>query len=168
MGWFQSKLREMLHYDPDTGVWTWLAAPNHNTRLNGTRAGHLRGDGYRQIRIDGRLYYSGRLAWFYMTGQFPREEIDHVNRDPSDDRWNNLREATSSDNKANQCLSSNNTSGYKGVSWNYIVGKWYVHVNGLYLGCFDNLEEAIEARDSFAEEMQGDFAVLNFPRKETL
>lgn len=96
------RLRTILEYNPDTGDWIWLDPPNHNTRLKGQTAGNLRSDGYRAIRIDGALYYSSRLACLYMTGEWPIEEMDHKDRDPSNDRWSNLREASSSLNKRNQ------------------------------------------------------------------
>lgn len=105
----QERLRYLLHYDPETGEWTWLNPPNHNTRLIGLIAGHVRPDGYRQIRIAGVAYYSSRLACLYMTGEWPAEEMDHIDRDPNNDEWINLRQASSSMNKWNQerHLSSN-------------------------------------------------------------
>jgi hypothetical protein len=99
-----------------------------------------------------------------MTGQWPSQEIDHIDRDPSNNCWNNLREASSSDNKCNSQISSKNTSGYRGVGWLSFIGKWRVDVNGIYLGRFDDLEEAIAARDSFAQELQGDFVTLNIAK----
>lgn len=151
----QSRLKHLLNYDPETGDWTWLNPPNHNTRLKGQLAGNRRADGYLLIRIMGRAYYSGRLAWFYMTGEWP-EEIDHRDRDPSNDRWSNLREATSSLNKYNR----SDDGSLRGV---YRSGKgWWVMVgHGNYLGIFDTLEEAIIARDAEALRLAGDFAILN-------
>ena len=97
-----TRLREILHYDPETGVWTWIDPPKHNSRLTGQVAGNVRSDGYRLIRIRSVAYYSSRLACLYMTGEWPKEEMDHIDRNPSNDQWSNLREATSSDNKYNQ------------------------------------------------------------------
>jgi len=97
-----SRLEQMLHYDPETGMWTWIKAPNHNSNLNGHEAGNIRLDGYRKIRIDGFAYYASRLACLWMTGRWPVEEMDHIDRDPSNDCWSNLREASSSLNKLNQ------------------------------------------------------------------
>jgi HNH endonuclease len=99
----QEYLKSILHYDPETGVWTWIKPPKHNLRLLDREAGYARSpDGYRVIRIWGAPYYASRLACLYMTGKWPDEEMDHINRDPTDDRWDNLREATSSLNKYNQ------------------------------------------------------------------
>jgi hypothetical protein len=91
-----------------------------------------------------------------MTGKWPDAEIDHVDRDPSNDAWANLREATSSENKWNR---DTGYSGYRGV---YPSGsKWQVQVGGVYIGMFDNLNEAIELRDLIATNVAGPFAVLN-------
>lgn len=152
----QKWLQELLHYDPRTGVWTWLDPPNHNTRLRGQVAGYVRHDGYTLIRIGGRAYYASRLAFLYMTGEWPKDEVDHVDRNPANDRWSNLREATSSENKWNRDTSY---AGYRGV---YPCGRnWQAMAGGLYLGFFKDLEEALAARDIAAREMAGSFAVLN-------
>src|SRR5258708_29459456 len=114
----QKTLQEILSYDPETGIWIWINPPNHNRRLLGKVAGNIAADGYRKIRIDRVLYISSRLAFLYMIGGWPKEEMDHIDRDSSNDRWVNLREATGYENKYNCSLRSDNTTGYKGVSWN--------------------------------------------------
>jgi len=98
----QAKLRDILWYDPETGVFIWLRPPKHNSKLLGKPAGNTRPDGYTTIRINGEAYYAHRLAFLYMTGQWPEPETDHIDRNPFNDRWSNLREATSSLNKYNQ------------------------------------------------------------------
>jgi hypothetical protein len=151
----QEKLKYLLHYNLETGDWVWLNPPNHNTRLLGQLAGNRRSDGYLLIRIRGRLYYSGRLAWFYMTERWP-EEIDHKDRDPSNDRWVNLREATSSQNKYNQ-----NRVGIVGV---YRSGNsnWMAMAGNTYLGVYTSIEDAIDARKAALVNMgHSDFAELN-------
>lgn len=97
-----TQLEHMLHYDPETGLWTWINPPAHNSKLKGQVAGTVRSDGYRTIRIARVAYYASRLACLWMTGKWPAEEMDHRDRDPSNDRWENLREADSSLNKWNQ------------------------------------------------------------------
>ena len=150
-------LKHLLHYDPDTGIWIWLNPPNHNTRLQELPAGNRRADGYLQIRIRGRLYYSARLAVFYMTGEWPKDEVDHADRDPSNDRWKNIREATSSQNKFNQ-----NREGIVGVYLSGSNGKCWAMAGQTYLGMFSSVEEAIEARRIALLEMEhGEFAELN-------
>lgn len=98
----RERIVQCLDYDPETGIFVWANPPKHNSKLLGQRAGNLRADGYRIIRIAGIAYYSSRLACLWMTGKLPDEEMDHIDRDPSNDRWGNLREADSSLNKRNQ------------------------------------------------------------------
>lgn len=157
----QERLRYFLSYDPETGVWTWLNPPNHNTRLKGQQAGNRRNDGYLRIRIGGCLYYSSHLANLYMTGFLPKEEMDHKDRDPSNDKWTNLREATSSQNKFNRT--------YDGLRGVYRSGSnWYASVGrSNYLGLFKTLEEAIVVRDAEALRAGGDFAILNSKELQT-
>jgi hypothetical protein len=86
----QSRLRELMLYDPATGVFSWLqhrCGPATRNR----RAGTVRGSKYRVICIDGKRYPATHIAWLYMTGEFPSLLIDHRNRDKFDDRWVNLR-----------------------------------------------------------------------------
>ena len=161
-----ARLKEILSYNPETGEWRWLIRPANNLKV-GQVAGTVRADGYRQIRIGNVVYFSGRLAWFYMTGNWPTHEVDHINRVRSDDYWTNLREATSSNNGANRSLQSNNTSGYRGVSWDKISGKWDVRVNRMHIGFYDDMEEAVIIRDSVAKQLQGPFAISNLMKGET-
>jgi hypothetical protein len=144
-------LRDVLSYDPETGVWVWLNPPNHNTRLRGKVAGTVRQDGYRKIRINGVPYYSGRLAWFYMTGEWPKEEVDHRDRDPSNDKWSNLREATSSQNKYNRKPDDLRGVYRSGSKW------WAMAGRNNYLGIFDTLEDAVTARNAEALRLGGAF-----------
>lgn len=111
-----ARLREVLHYDHETGVFTWLVKTNRNVVV-GSRAGCQRGaGGYRVIRIDKVLHRANRLAWLYMTGDHPTHEIDHKNCDRADDSWENLRPATPAQNRQNQRTpGSRNTTGKLGV-----------------------------------------------------
>jgi hypothetical protein len=155
----QDRLKYLLHYDPETGDWTWLNPPNHNTRLKGRLAGNRRHDGYLRIRIDGGLFYSSHLACLYMTGKLPDKEMDHIDRNPANDKWSNLRQATSSQNKYNRALNSGWRGVYRsGSNWWAMVGREN------YLGLFPTLEEALAARDAEAKRLGGDFAILNGER----
>jgi HNH endonuclease len=153
----QERLKYLLEYNPATGEWLWLNPPNHNTRMKGKLAGNRRRDGYLLIRIGGQLYYSSRLAFLYMLGRLPADEVDHIDRDPSNDKWINLREATSSQNKYNR---ETYRKGFRGV---YPSGnKWIVMVGrDNYLGTYETYEEAVFVRDSAASQIAGPFAVLN-------
>lgn len=113
-----ASLRERLHYDPITGRFVWIASQaNRVGREAGTlKTGERSKDGvrYRIINLGGVLYRAHRLAWFYMTGEWPVADIDHVNRDRTDNRWSNLRAATRAENNANRPPSPSAT-GVKGV-----------------------------------------------------
>src|SRR5262245_53364654 len=117
----QEQLRAALHYDPQTGIFTWrwraTAMQRTNTWRAGKPAGCVRPDGYIKIVIDYRPYMAHRLAFLYMTGAWPVGEPDHKNGIPADNRWRNLRPATKSQNNANSKLRSNSTSGHKGIYW---------------------------------------------------
>lgn len=153
-------LESLLWYDPDEGTFTWVNPGKHNMRYAGKLAGTIGADGYRKIRIDGQLYIASHLACLWMTGKWPDEEMDHKDRNRSNDKWDNLREATSSENKFNQ-----GDDNLRGV---YIRGnKWWASVGRSgYLGMFDTLEAAIIARDAKALRLGGDFAVLNIPKEQ--
>lgn len=102
-----------------------------------------------------------------MTGEWPKQEIDHEDRDKINDIWDNLRDISRSENGLNRDLQSNNTSGVRGVHWDESKQKWYVQVkkdgNAFYCGRFESLDEAVAVRDSVALELHGDFANLNTP-----
>lgn len=148
----QSLLKQLLHYDPEIGIWTWLAPYSRNIKP-GDMAGSISGR-YRRIQIDGSHYQSGRLIWFYMTGEWPNNLIDHWNRDSHDDRWKNLRQATHSQSNFNR---------YDGVRGVYAAGnKWRAQVGpDRDLGIFATFEEALMARDEAAQRIGGEFAILN-------
>ncbi len=142
------RLREVLHYDPDTGVFTWRVAPSRRMRA-GSRAGTTTNTGYVHIRYDGGVYLGHRLAWFYVHGRWPSEQIDHVNGVRVDNRLTNLRECSSAENHQNLKLSPRNTSGHPGVYWNVKAKRWHAQITAgghqKHLGHFTDLEEAAEA-----------------------
>ena len=110
----QQYLKEILHYNPDTGVFMWKEAKRGRNRFK--PAGTYDCNGYLIIKIDYKRYRACRLAWVYMTGKEPEKLIDHINRNVADDRWSNLREATHNQNQQNKSIAKNNTSGHKGIS----------------------------------------------------
>jgi hypothetical protein len=116
----------------------------------GTIAGSHDRRGYLRIRVYGRIYRAGRLAWLLMTGCWPTDQIGHKNRDPSDNRWGNLREASAQLNARNQSLSKRNTTGFVGVDRGKKNGTYRatIVINGrkIHLGIFPTLEEAVAAR----------------------
>ena len=141
----QARLKELLAYNPDTGVFTWLVKSNRKIRI-GDIAGHLDGKGYRRIKVEQKRYQAHRLAWLYMTGAWPVAQIDHRNGNKDDNRWDKLREATNAENQQNRVINRNNTSGLMGVCWNRKMGKWQAQIRGAghrrFLGLFTDPEAA--------------------------
>lgn len=154
-------LRRLLAYDADTGAFTWLVALSRRIRP-GRKAGSLNGNGYVQIRVFGRIYAAHRLAWLYVHGEWPPEQIDHMNGDRADNRIANLRPATATQNHANMRRPRDNTSGSKGVYWDKANSKWVANVRiggkTKYLGRFDRIEDAAAAYKNAAHKYFGEFA----------
>ena len=155
----QARLKELLHYDPVTGAFTWRVGRIGAGK--GKRAGYRAANGYCSVRVDGCLYYAHRLAFLYTTGEWPPNEIDHRNGNPTDNRWLNLRTATRSQNEANNGPHAGNRSGFKGVIRN--GGRWQTRCGAEYIGLFVTREEAARAYDEAALARWGEFARLNFP-----
>lgn len=157
----QKKLKEILNYNPETGILTWTK--NRRKCKKGNVVGNISSEGYIETKILGKRCSGHRLAFLYMRGRWPKQ-IDHINHVRSDNRWSNLRECTQSQNMANQQLSKVNTSGYKGVYKNKNL-KWYAQVcylgKSIHVGMHDCRHEAAEAYNRKALELFGEFAYLN-------
>jgi hypothetical protein len=155
------RVRELLDYDPEAGVFTWKQTRNNKARAGG-RAGHQRRDGYWIITIDECPVGAHRLAWLLVHDRWPHGMIDHANGDPGDNRLANLREANNSQSGGNTRRAKNNTSGFKGVSWNRQKRHWVAMIrkNGrqVALGSFSAPEAAHEAYCAAAREHFGEFA----------
>jgi hypothetical protein len=143
------RLKELVNYDPETGSFTW-AFGRPGASKDGRCGSPNKGNGYIEITLDRKSYTAHRLAYHYMTGDAPENEIDHINHVTHDNRWVNLRPVTRKENGRNRSLNKNNKSGCCGVSWMKSAGKWYagIEVNGIAinLGLYDDLEDAISAR----------------------
>lgn len=146
MSFFKTySVRRVFDYNPETGVLTWLVRLNSRIRI-GSEAGTVdKLSGYRFIQVDGKKYKASRLIWLWMTGEWPAGEIDHKNRNKSDDRFSNLRDSSHGQNMRNGFWGTN-SSGIKGVSWNKARAKWQVELTvnyeKKYLGLFSSFEEA--------------------------
>src|SRR6266446_8705973 len=108
-------LKKNIKYDPVTGHFTWIKKRKGRNHAIGSKAGYTDAYGYLTIGINYKIYKAHRLAWLYMTGKWPKNFIDHINRDPSDNRWENLREATRSQNQINSKVPSSSKLGIKGI-----------------------------------------------------
>lgn len=158
------RLLELLHYDPATGVFTWRVSRCRRTRARaGDRAGYehrARLTPWRGITIELKHYRASRLAWFYMTGVWPKKEINHRNGNSLDDAWANLRLATSTQNKASQKKRRDNKSGFKGV--HPCGSRFYARtrIDGVYrhLGMFATAEKASETYRRVTTAVHGEFA----------
>lgn len=171
-------ISKIVTYNPDTGAFTYLnvtedmfpgakyphvICASWNARFSGRPAFSVTGQGgYLYGSILGARYLAHRVAWGLHTGSWPINCIDHVNGDPSDNRIGNLREATHSQNQHNRVAYKNNTSGYKGVSWNKGACKWQasIRLRGKLrnLGMFNCPKEAHAAYCRAAKELHGEFA----------
>ena len=157
----QARLRELLTYEPDTGLF-WRNVTRASNARRGSIAGYA-GDPYARIRIDGELYLAHRLAYLYMTGQWPPDDIDHRNGRTKDNRWENLRPATRQQNMHNKRRPMNNSSGIKGVARvKYAHEFWRAEIclnhRTIFLGHYVTREEAALARHIVEQALFGEFA----------
>ena len=145
----QKELKELFHYCADTGIFTRLTQSSYRVKI-GDIAGYLHHDGYRVIKIKGRGYGAHRLAWLYVYGDWPKDQIDHVNHIRDDNRIANLRDVTNRENSKNSLLHKNNTSDVSGVHWDKRSSKWratiQTAIKSVHLGLFADKFEAICAR----------------------
>lgn len=151
------QLREMLHYNPETGILTWRKKRNHKS----VQAGCLNKNGYRYVVINKQRHQEHRVAWAIQYGEWPKDCIDHENMVRSDNRLANLREATVTENNRNRGPQSNNTTGFKGVTRDKNTGRYQARIRDnkktFHLGCFDTAKEASEAYVSAAAIHHGTF-----------
>lgn len=169
------KAKALLSYNPITGRFHWLKRrlrpgferidKGWNTRFVGRMVAERRHrHGHLQIGLHCKNYMAHRLAWMIFYGEKPPSDIDHKNGDPSDNRIENLRLCTDSENLRNSKTRTDNTSGIRGVSWDKKSKKWYAYINTggygsmLSLGRFEILAEAIAARKAAEIKYFGEFA----------
>lgn len=158
----QEELKKLLHYDPDTGVFTWLKSNARSVKI-GSLAG-CDDNGYIRITINKKKYLAHKLAWLYVYSEFPSKSIDHINRIKNDNRIINLRQATNSENSRNRGKLSTNKSGFKGVYFSKQKRKFRacILIEGKYvhLGYFETPELAANAYSDRARIHHGEFCCL--------
>lgn len=161
----QKHLKEILCYDPETGIFIWLVDRSDNIKA-GDVAGRTNIQYYIQIQINYKQYMTHRLAFLYMTENMP-EYIDHINRDKADNRWCNLRKCSCSQNGGNRKIGKNSTTRYKGVRRTSKGFQGRIGINGkrINLGTYITPELAAMAYNTAAIKYFGKFAHINIIRK---
>lgn len=173
-----SWIRKLLRYEPDTGKLYWLprtpemfvatrnTAEQNCLAWNTRRAGKeaftaVTARGVRHGQVMGKMVKAHRAAWVLMNGHWPKEEIDHIDCDPGNNRWDNLRQASRRENGLNKRVRADSTSGVKGVRWKPEKRKWQarIRLGGVdhHLGYFDCVEDASSAYAVASEKMHGAF-----------
>jgi hypothetical protein len=146
----QNKLKEVLNYNPETGVFTWI-------KRNQEVAGYLKPNGYRGITIKDTLYNAHTLAWIYVYGEVP-PMLDHIDHNKDNNSILNLRVINCAENSKNMKQNKNNKSGIVGVSFHKTMGKWEANITvnmlPIKLGFFKDIHLAIKARQE-AEKKYG-------------
>lgn len=151
------QLKGLLDYDKETGTFTWLVQPNGRVKV-GTKAGRKGQKGYVQIMIRRVSYKAHRLAWFYVHGEWPKHQIDHINGVPDDNRIANLRDVVNEENAQNSVKAKrNNKLGVKGVHFKHRDKRYWVQISvnsrTKWVGSYATLEEAkaayFEAKEKY-------------------
>lgn len=156
----QESLKEILHYDPFTGIFT-----NRVSRSGvyvGEVAGSLHKKGYWMVCVDGINVKAHQAAWLYMKGEWPETILDHEDQNKTNNAWLNLRPATNAENCRNIRMTKRNTSGVLGVGWHKKVGKWQASIRVdrklISLGYYVDLGDAAMVRRSAELKYFGAFA----------
>lgn len=140
---------ETFFYDPHTGILTWRKTKKGRAAKVGRVAGSLHRNGYIILRIRKQVYPATHMIWFLWHGRWPTCQIDHINRNPTDNRLVNLREANRSEQMQNRGIDKRNKSGATGVSWDKDLSKWRAKIclnrKQIHLGVFTEKEAAAEA-----------------------
>ena len=159
-------VRSILDYDKETGNLRWKPRQTRrglwNIKFAGKIAGTSETDGRRKIVLKGKPYQHSHVAWVIVTGEWPRHEVDHLDTNPANNKWSNLREATRVQQLHNRCVMGNSTTGLKGVHKNK-HGTTYnarIRVKGrrLFVGNFPTAEDAHAAYCIAASKYYGEFA----------
>lgn len=159
-------VRNILQYDPTTGVFRWRersdVRASWNPQFAGKRAGSIGSTGYLKVSINDQTFLGHRLAWLIMTGAWPAHEIDHKDGNPANNRWDNLRRATRQQNQQNRRRHKSNKSGFKGVYKNSSGNTWAAQIYDLgrkiHVGNFPSAQAAHKAYCDASHRCYGEFA----------
>ena len=162
----QTRLKEVLHYNEDLGIFTWKKCHKKSPVKIGDKIKSLDKDGYLKVQIDGKPYRVHRLVWLWYYNKFPDKVIDHIDGDVKNNRINNLREATFSQNAMNRGKTIENKSGYKGVCFHKRDKIWQSQIEFRqdgkriikYLGGYKTPELAHQAYCIAAQKYHGEFS----------
>lgn len=168
------QLRQLLTYDANTGKLTWKRRPSEmfaTPRAYGlwnTRFAHkeaftsVKGSGYRHGKIFSKLHLAHRVIWAMQSGEWPKDQVDHIDTDRLNNSWSNLRLASHHQNARNQSFRSNNKSGFKGVHWckrgRVFIAQISVNWKKIHLGCYTSAEEAYSAYCEASKMYHGEFS----------
>lgn len=157
------KLEEWLTLDEEKGEIFWKQSPTPRIKV-GDKVGYKGAKDYYRLKLQGQVFLFHRVVWALYTGSWPKECLDHINGDKTDNRPVNLREASWTENRRNTSFSKG-SSRFTGVTWNKATNKWMARFretgNYRYLGLFNTEEEAATAYNKVAAERYGEFARLN-------
>ncbi len=160
------RLRRVLDYNPETGLFTRRCNVGKRWKI-GDKAGSPHNHGYVQIAVDGRKFLAHRLAWLWMTGEWPTFQIDHIDTNRANNQWANLRQASQSQNLMNSSCHYDNSSGIKGVSWSEERQKWVAQIRiagkNRQLGRFNSKQEAADCYNAAARLHFGEYARPSMP-----
>lgn len=158
-------IRDRFNYDPISGAFTWFKPTNNRVRI-GSNAGRLMPDNSYRVSIDNKSYAVHRLIWLYMTGEFPTAIIDHIDRNPSNNKWNNLRDCSTQQNAFNQVTRSfSSKSGYPNVHHHKYGWQVKFRIKGVkrYSKFFKpcDFHAAIEHAKTKSIELYGEYSPYN-------
>lgn len=157
----EQELKSLLTYCPNTGEFRWKVSRNGFVQ-SGRLAGSKNSSGYVVIMIHKKSQQAHRLAWLYMTGEWPILDIDHADMNKTNNKWENLRQATRAQNISNRGVGKNNSLGIKGVSYHKVIKKYTAQLRHnrkiVFQGYFKTAEEARDAYNAAAKAVYGEFA----------
>lgn len=154
-------VKECFHYEPSSGKLTWKISKARCVKI-GQEAGWMRSDGYRQVEVDGTKFLVHRLIYFFIEGKFPPKEIDHIDGNKSNNRWNNIRACSRSENMSNAGPRRNNKLGIRGVYYDPKRRRYITRIRKgctkKYIGSFKTKEEAARAYQEEQSKIFGEYA----------